>query len=177
MNLAQKHHTGRRKDGKTPEFEHQLVLVLYAINLAAVIPFLQLVIIVLFLHDLVEDYGYPLELIRKDFGDQVADSVDRMTKRDGVPETVYYARISEDLIAAICKAIDRIHNLSSMSGVFIAKKQRSYVREARSGAIAALKRAKRKFPEHTGLFNHLKHILLLQVEPIEAMLSGKQFRV
>jgi (p)ppGpp synthase/HD superfamily hydrolase len=39
--------------------------------------------IVAVLHDTVEDTDLPLAKIRKRFGDEVADAVDAMTKRDG----------------------------------------------------------------------------------------------
>jgi guanosine-3',5'-bis(diphosphate) 3'-pyrophosphohydrolase len=71
------------------------------------------------LHDTVEDTDYTLELVRKDFGDEVAMLVDGVTKLDKLKygdsaqaETVrkMVVAMSKDIRVLVIKLADRLHN-------------------------------------------------------------------
>ena len=71
------------------------------------------------LHDTVEDTAYSLQQLRKDFGDEIADLVDGVTKLDRLTygptaeaETVrkMIVAMSKDLRVLIIKLADRLHN-------------------------------------------------------------------
>jgi (p)ppGpp synthase/HD superfamily hydrolase len=79
LELAMVIHNGWRKDGTTREVNHQIEMALHAMILPGIRD-LELLVIVILLHDTVEDYGLRLEVIAKLFGDRVAASVDCLTK-------------------------------------------------------------------------------------------------
>lgn len=87
-----------------PYFHHPLTLALQFDDETSVI--------VALLHDVVEDHGdkYPLSYIRKEFGDEVADAVDLLTHKKGVPYMDYVKAIKENPIARRVKLADLRHN-------------------------------------------------------------------
>ncbi|MDY5669211.1 MAG: HD domain-containing protein [Bacilli bacterium] len=87
-----------------PYFHHPLTLALQFDDETSVI--------VALLHDVVEDHGdkYPLSYIRKEFGDEVADTVDLLTHRKGVPYMDYVKVIKENPIARRVKLADLRNN-------------------------------------------------------------------
>jgi (p)ppGpp synthase/HD superfamily hydrolase len=182
MEFAEKHHTGTRKDGVTPEFDHQVSIALYALTL----PFMRFreeIIATIFLHDVREDYGITHAEIVALFpedpakGERIAQAVDRMTKtfrgqvRD---ETDLFALMAADPIASIAKGCDRIHNLQSMVGVFSPEKQQSYVEEARALFLPMLKTARRNFAYQVHAYENIKFVLVSQMELIEASLEARK---
>ena len=75
------------------------------------------------LHDTVEDTPYPLEQLRRDFGDDVAALVDGVTKLDRVKygeaaaaETVrkMVVAMSRDIRVLVIKLADRLHNMRTL---------------------------------------------------------------
>ncbi|ASV43373.1 GTP pyrophosphokinase [Vibrio phage JSF12] len=67
--------------------------------------------IVSLLHDIVEDTPVTIEYIRESFGDEIATSVDYLTKSDKVPYETYIRRVSLDRLATIVKRCDALCNL------------------------------------------------------------------
>ena len=59
MDLANFYHDGMRKDGKTPEFHHQVSIAAYIRTLPNLLK-PEATITAAFLHDLVEDYKFSL---------------------------------------------------------------------------------------------------------------------
>lgn len=190
MELAMKYHTGLRKDGFTPEFQHQIEIVsnlrLSVKNLINPAD----TITVAFLHDLVEDYGkgakywdtqaerlkglkpVTLDFIKKHFGESIMDSVDRISKSaDGLSKSKnsYYKGISECPMASIDKLEDRSHNLDTMINAFTMRKQLSYCDEVVEHFFPMQKIAMRNFPEQTAAYLALKNKLLSQVKSVRAM--------
>jgi (p)ppGpp synthase/HD superfamily hydrolase len=169
MELALEHHTGLRKDGKTPEFQHQLEIGHY-IRTLPLGENMENCLIVAFLHDLPEDYDYPLEKIREKFGATVRDAVWLVTiKYQGMKKEKkeYYEQISENCIASIVKGADRIHNVGSMQGVFTETKQKAYVQEVKGHICLMLKTARRKFPSQESAYENIKFILIEQMQLIQ----------
>ena len=75
------------------------------------------------LHDTVEDTGYTLEALREDFGDEIADLVDGVTKLDKVKygeasaaETVrkMVVAMARDIRVLVIKLADRLHNMRTL---------------------------------------------------------------
>lgn len=87
-----------------PYFHHPLTLALQFDDETSAI--------VALLHDVVEDHGdkYPLSYIRKEFGDEVADAIDLLTHRKGVPYMDYVSEIKNNPIARNVKLADLKHN-------------------------------------------------------------------
>lgn len=68
--------------------------------------------IVALLHDIVEDTKCTLEFIRKEFGDEIADAVDAITKRDGESYLAYLNRVRSNDLAREVKYADICDNSS-----------------------------------------------------------------
>jgi len=177
MEFAAKHHTGTRKDGFTPEFDHQISIALYALTLPN-LRFRQEIITTIFLHDVREDYHITDHEIRSlfssdlAFADRVSRAVENMTKEwrgEKKDEIKLFAAMAEDEIASIAKGCDRIHNFQSMVKVFKLEKQKSYIAEAEALFFPMLKSARRNFPHQALAYENIKHMLRSQIELIEAM--------
>lgn len=69
-----------RKDGVTPNMSHFVEIALFLSRLPDIRDRETLMVVGL-LHDLVEDHGFPLDVIRLIFGEQTASSVWNMTKK------------------------------------------------------------------------------------------------
>jgi (p)ppGpp synthase/HD superfamily hydrolase len=177
MEFAAKHHTGTRKDGFTPEFDHQISIALYALTLPN-LRYREEIITTIFLHDVREDYHITDAEVRSlfatdlAFAERVSRAVENMTKEwrgAKKDEAKLFAAMGEDEIASIAKGCDRIHNLQSMVGVFTLAKQKSYISEAEKLFFPMLKAARRNFPHQALAYENIKHMLRTQIELIEAM--------
>ena len=172
MEFAMGYHTGTRKNGD-PEFIHQLSQVQYARTLEKQLIDPEGTFVTLFLHDVMEDYGVKFHDIEGMFGGEVAQSVFLMTncESDGTKKNtdMYYGLMADDPRASFGKASDRLHNLSTMIGVFGSEKQMSYCEQSNNLIIPMLKKARTVFPEQEAAYHNVKHILEIQMELIRAI--------
>jgi (p)ppGpp synthase/HD superfamily hydrolase len=169
LEFASSFHTGKRKDGVTPEFAHQVTIANYLRTLVPSIDHPAETIAVALLHDVAEDYDVGFDELEMKFGNRVATSVELLTKTHrGTKKSVesYFDGISKDPMASIVKGADRIHNLQSMSGVFTAEKKKAYVEEATEFIIPSLKAARRLFPSQEAAYENIKLVLNSQIELI-----------
>jgi (p)ppGpp synthase/HD superfamily hydrolase len=67
--------------------------------------------VVALLHDVLEDTGVTKAELRGEFGDEVAEAVDALTRRKDVPREEYYARIRGNELALQVKLADIEDNL------------------------------------------------------------------
>jgi (p)ppGpp synthase/HD superfamily hydrolase len=165
LEYAAQYHTGFRKDGVTPEFQHQIEIAHYVRTLLPSLMFPEDTIAAVLLHDVPEDYGVPHAEISNRFGPKVGRAVFLMDKNSNAN----FAAIGEDPIASIAKGGDRSHNLQSMQGVFTREKQLKYIAEARNDFLPMLKTARRLFPKQEAAYENIKHMLNSQLELLEAL--------
>jgi (p)ppGpp synthase/HD superfamily hydrolase len=173
LEFASTIHNGKRKDGVTPEFEHQLIIAHYLRTLVNNLMFPSETICVAILHDVCEDYDVSYDEIERRFGKVVRDGVERLTKiYKGVKKSdeEYFNGISECPIASVGKGGDRIHNLQSMVGVFTKEKQEKYILEAETHIIPALKKARRLYPKQEMVYENIKLMMLSQIQLIKSQL-------
>lgn len=177
LEFAHRYHTGLRKDGITPEFQHQIEIALFALTLPDLM-YRQEVIATILLHDVREDYGVTAHEVRElffedpEFAERVDRAVENMTKEfRGVKkdEKALFEAMSQDPIASIAKGCDRMHNLQSMVGVFKLEKQKEYIREVHDLFFPMLKKARRLFSHQVNAYENIKHILQSQIQLIEAV--------
>lgn len=172
MNFAEQYHTGTRKDGETPEFNHQIHIAHFVRTLPDLL-YPEETLATAFLHDVVEDYDVEIATLIKQFGSMITHSSELVTKRKGVLDKlaieIYFMGIQNDPIASIVKGADRIHNLQTMIGVFHFEKQKAYVAEVKEYFLPMLKHARREFPEQEAAYMNIKHMLVSQMELIEAI--------
>lgn len=171
MEWASKFHKGVRKDGVTPEFEHQLTIAHYIRTLGGSLMYPAETLTTAFIHDIPEDYDVGINEIQERYGELVANATWKLTKfHRGVKKTdeVYFKGISEDPIASIGKGGDRIHNLQSMVGVFNVPKQKEYIIEAETKILPAIKEARRIFPQQELAYENVKLMMKSQIQLIRA---------
>ena len=177
LEFAIRFHTGTRKDGVTPEFQHQVEIALFALTLPDLMH-RQEVIATIILHDVREDYDITDREIRDlffqdaDFASRVAQAVENMTKVfRGVKkdEQALFDAMAQDPIASIAKGCDRMHNLQTMVGVFKIEKQKAYIQEVHDLFLPMLKKARRLFPHQVNAYENIKHVLTSQIELIQAV--------
>lgn len=149
LGFAERLHVGMRKDGKTPEFHHQVRIALSVSQMRDLLHEERSIVVSL-LHDVLEDYPVTREDLEREFGAEVADSVWRMTKKTAdliKQKTTYMSELALDPVSSIVKGCDRTDNLQTMIDVFSVEKMTSYAEEARSSILPMLKRASKFFPE------------------------------
>ncbi|MGB0102419.1 MAG: bifunctional (p)ppGpp synthetase/guanosine-3',5'-bis(diphosphate) 3'-pyrophosphohydrolase [Nocardioides sp.] len=125
------HGTQTRKSGD-PYITHPLAVTTILADIGMTEPTLAAAL----LHDTVEDTPYTLEQVRRDFGDEIAQLVDGVTKLDKVKygdsaqaETIrkMIVAMSRDIRVLVIKLADRLHNMRTLRYV----KQETQERVAR----------------------------------------------
>lgn len=169
LDYASEIHTGFRKDGVTPEFYHQLSLVGFALTQIRNMPHAATIIGTLLLHDTYEDNQHLEDEIRQKFAELIEYVIRSSKIRRGVKLKTqeYIDEVALCIICSIVKLIDRLHNLSTMLGVFTEEKLREYVEETEKYYFPMLKKAKRLFPEQNALYELMKSVLHLQLNAIK----------
>jgi len=170
LEYASKFHTGTRKDGKTPEYDHQLSIAHVIRTFVNHLDCPEETLAATFLHDTAEDYDIPFEEVNVLFGKKICKAVRALTKKHrGVktPTDVYYTGISENKIASIVKGVDRIYNVSTISDVFTLEKQKQYLEETENFVLPMLKKARRKFQTQEGAYENIKFVLKSQINLIK----------
>lgn len=172
MEFGLKYHTGLRKDGVMPEFQHQVSQASFARTLEPHLLFPDETLATIFLHDVVEDCDVDIATIFAQFGKKVGTSVELMTNQiRGVRKPIgsYYGEMQFDPIASIAKGCDRIHNHQTMVDVFTPEKIDSYMIETNGHVIPMLKLARRRFTRQEGAYLNVKHVLMTQMELLQAL--------
>ncbi|MGB3910477.1 MAG: bifunctional (p)ppGpp synthetase/guanosine-3',5'-bis(diphosphate) 3'-pyrophosphohydrolase [Pseudolysinimonas sp.] len=145
---AEKAHTGQKRKSGEPYITHPVAVaqILADLGIGAK------TIAAALLHDTVEDTDYTLDLVRADFGDEIAMLVDGVTKLDKLKygdsaqaETVrkMVVAMSKDIRVLVIKLADRLHN-------------------ARTWGFVAEESARRKAQETLEIYAPLAHRLGIQ---------------
>ncbi len=112
------HRDQTRRSGE-PYITHPLAVATILADLGMTAPTLAAAL----LHDTVEDCGYALDSLREDFGDEIAQLVDGVTKLDRVrygeasaAETVrkMVVAMARDIRVLVIKLADRLHNMRTL---------------------------------------------------------------
>src|SRR5690349_9418717 len=116
---AERMHTGQKRKSGEPYITHPLAVTTILAELGMTEPTL----VAALLHDTVEDTPYVLEQVTKDFGSEVAQLVDGVTKLDKVQygdsaqsETIrkMIVAMSKDIRVLVIKLADRLHNMRTL---------------------------------------------------------------
>lgn len=140
-----------RKDGVTPSLHHQVRIALSVTQLPDLDTYTEHhAIVCALLHDVQEDFNISHAEIKEEFGKTIAAIVWKLTKKfagDHKNKEEYIRDISQDIIAAIVKGLDRNNNLSTMIDVFSIDKMDQYTDEADTVFLPMVKTASKLFPE------------------------------
>lgn len=173
LEFARKNHSGTRKDGFTPEFQHQLEICHYLITLKN-LENEEMVLVCALLHDVMEDYNIPVETMEKEFSPEITKKILILSKvYQGKKKdmNLYFSEIASCPVCSIVKGADRIHNLQSMPGVFSVEKQKAYIEEVNKYFLPMIKSASYSFPHQSLAYFNIKHLLKSQISLIEVSLS------
>jgi GTP diphosphokinase / guanosine-3',5'-bis(diphosphate) 3'-diphosphatase len=130
--VAERHHRGQLRKSGDPFITHPLAVTTILAELGMTPP----TICAALLHDTVEDTAYTLDQCRADFGDEIADLVDGVTKLEKVKygesaqaETVrkMVVAMARDIRVLVIKLADRLHNMRTIRYV----RQETQERKAR----------------------------------------------
>jgi len=162
-------HSGTRKDGITPEFQHQLQMAHYVRTLIPSLIYPEETIIAVILHDTPEDkenedQNASSAAIERRFGPRVAKATDLANKHRWASKTKQFEELAKDAIGSVVKGSDRSNNLGSMQGVFTDEKQKRYIEETIELFLPMLKAARRHFPQQEPIYENEKHLLLSQID-------------
>lgn len=174
LEYAASFHTGVRKDGHTPEFDHQIKIALYIRTLVEILSFPEETLASVFLHDVCEDHDVSFDEIESKFGRTIRDAVVRLTKIHRgirVPPDIYYSKMAKSPIASIVKGADRMHNMQTMATVFSEAKQVFYIQETLDFIFPMLKEARRTFTKQEPVYENVKLVLQSQIELIKIALD------
>jgi (p)ppGpp synthase/HD superfamily hydrolase len=174
LNYAEKQHDGFRKDGVTPEFAHQIWIANYVRTLPLPDDIMCLAISLALLHDTAEDKDYGFHEFSI-WGDDIVRGVKLLTKKHRgttVAKDTYFSELATMAAAVLVKGIDRLHNLSTMPGVFKREKQYLYITETKDHHLPMLKQGKRNFPQYEAAFENIKQSLLSRIELISLILEN-----
>ncbi|ONK15711.1 bifunctional (p)ppGpp synthetase/guanosine-3',5'-bis(diphosphate) 3'-pyrophosphohydrolase [Streptomyces sp. MP131-18] len=117
--VAERWHRGQKRKSGDPYITHPLAVT----TILAELGMDPATLMAGLLHDTVEDTEYGLDTLRRDFGDQVAQLVDGVTKLDKVKfgeaaqaETVrkMVVAMAKDPRVLVIKLADRLHNMRTM---------------------------------------------------------------
>lgn len=167
LEFAAGYHNGFRKDGVTPEFQHQIEICHYLRTLLPSFMYPEETLTAAILHDVTEDYGVLSSTIRERYGDDVSLAVQLLDK-NGKDPNVYFGGIGSNAIASVVKGGDRMHNIQTMVGVFSPEKQVKYIKEVEEHFLPMLKAARRKFVRQENAYENIKHVLSSQLELLKA---------
>ncbi|MBC7333024.1 MAG: bifunctional (p)ppGpp synthetase/guanosine-3',5'-bis(diphosphate) 3'-pyrophosphohydrolase [Actinobacteria bacterium] len=120
--IAKKYHDGQCRKSGEPFIVHPLEVA----KILADIEMDQTSIIAALLHDLVEDTEYSLEKINKEFGSEIANIINGVTKLDKIVFTSKEEQqvenlrkmiiaMAEDVRIILVKLADRLHNMRTLS--------------------------------------------------------------
>lgn len=169
LEFGAQYHTGFRKDGVTPEYQHQIEIANYIRTLEPSLMYPEETIASVLLHDVTEDYGVPHSSISNRFGSLTGNAVYLMDKNGKTTES-FFNGIAGCPIASIGKGGDRNHNLGSMSGVFSHAKQAQYINDAETRFLPMIKVAKRFFPQQEAAYENIKFVMQTHIDLIRLSL-------
>lgn len=174
MEFGRKLHTGFRKDGVTPEFMHQIQILHWVRTLEPSMMYPEETYVAILLHDTPEDkFEVTHAMIRDRFSPRAAQAIFLLDK-NGKREIDYFHGLSQDPIGSVAKLGDRIHNFSTMVGVFTIEKQLKYVDEVEKYFMPMIKQARRTFPQQEPIYENGKHVLNIMLDMFDAIQQEPQ---
>jgi (p)ppGpp synthase/HD superfamily hydrolase len=92
--------------------------------------------IVGFLHDVVEDTGIMLHELRMDFGNEIADAIDSVTRRENETYKEFILRAAQNPIGKAVKINDIKDNLKRMDGLSSLSEKTGMTRRYHNALVA-----------------------------------------
>ena len=144
LSIAEKGHKGQYRDSGAPYVEEHIYYATYLLyELFRKEKGLEKLLVLALLHDVIEDTDVKIGKLRKEFGDEIADTILLLSKtpeeeEQGMSQEEKYVvtqnylrRLSENRGAIIVKVIDRISNINCIVEDTVLKKPEKYKRYIR----------------------------------------------
>lgn len=160
LGYASRKHKFQNRKGGEAYINHPLWMANFAVGLGLTDDELLAIIL---LHDVPEDTNTSIDELP--FNETIRRGVKYMTIAEFPGEDKaetkrrYFRSLLEDKNALICKAIDRIDNLSTMTGVFEPERIEKNVRETHELLMPVLEEAKEIYPEYANEITVLRGML------------------
>lgn len=174
LEFCAEYHNGTRKDGVTPEFQHQLEIALFIMTLKGISD-LENTLICALGHDLLEDYEDIVDtnIVKRLVGVEnycILQKLDKHFNKDH-----YFESLATCPIGSIVKLADRINNFQSMNrGKFTIEKQKAYAEEVKTQFLPMAKTARKMFPEQMDAYYNIETMLKNQLELINLFIDAKK---
>lgn len=137
------------------------------------------IITVCILHDAIEDTWMTFEYIEREFGTEIAQAVQILSKDKNVDykedeEALHRYLIScyQTLCTAIAKTLDRVHNFGTLGATPLHKQLRVAL-ETEANFFPLLKWAREEYPEYSALFHQAKTEIEPHLEKIKEQAAMK----
>ena len=172
LELAKDIHTGFRKDGVTPSFQHQIEIALFIFTLKGLEDLEGAIICALF-HDTDEDYPHQIPSgTLESFGPERMKTIRLLNKHTHSSMEECLVALGDDLNGSIVKGCDRINNFQSMRrGKFSLEKIIKYRDEVVKWFMEMLKNARKTFPKQMDAFYGIETMLKFQTEFVDFMIE------
>lgn len=176
FDYAEKHHTGFRKDGVTPEFNHQLNILGFLLTQINNMKQPWLVLALVLLHDTLEDNNHLEDEILSKFPElyPYVNRISKVRRGEKLPNTEYYPPMAECEACSVAKGSDRLHNLTTMIGVMSVKKMEEAVTETEEFVLVMLKDAKKFHPKQTAIYELIKSLINIELTHIRHYVDLKK---
>lgn len=179
MDWAKTHHNGLRNGGQ-PAFIHQLGIFHRMRTLRNHLKNPHIVLMLVFLHDIIEDattveeHGVKVkkyispEEVKARYGELIMLKVLKLSKEiQGQPNPNYSLKaVFEDEDCGPAKLGDRDNNVSTMVGVFKPKRLEKYVLETADDFLPLAKMARHMYPHQEAVYENLKLSIINQLQLI-----------
>jgi len=161
FNVMKKYHAGTFRNGGL-DYDTHPVRVTHQLLASGIRE--DSIIAAALLHDVIEDCDISETQLRNDYGfsNDTMVILSKVTKKKGYVEEAYYANISNNAGAILVKIADRLHNLSTMHGVFTNEKMIKYVEETYTYILPLCRTLKYEFPEYA----NASYLIKNQIETI-----------
>ena len=152
----------RKGKDKVPYIYHPLLIVCHALALGLDD---DNIVSAALLHDVCEDCS--IEAAELPVNDVTKEAVILLTKTEDIDKEQYYQKISQNMIAAMVKLLDRCNNVSGMAAAFSKDKLVEYIRETEDMVYPLMQKAKNKYPMYSNQIFLIKYHMLSVIEAIK----------
>lgn len=131
------------------------------------------ILIVAILHDILEDTNVTREELLDTFKEDIVDSIELLTKQEGMTLDCYYENIHLNPTASIVKIADRCHNVSTMY-FFNEQKTRMYIEETEKYIIPLCSFVSNNYPELSNYAYYMKYHIESILETTKHFIDKKK---
>lgn len=170
INLAETAHFNAKRKSGEPFISHPIRIANALVSLGVED---ENILIISILHDILEDTDISREELLDIFNDKIVDSIELLTKQEGITLDYYYENIQLNPEASIVKIADRCHNVSTMY-FFDENKTKMYIEETEKYIIPLCSFVSNKYPELSNYAYYMKYHIESIIETTKHFMKNKE---